>query len=298
MTRHHTAWRRNERGSVMILVLWGMAIMFALLAAAAFSTRSEILVARNQVAAARVRAAAEGGIELGLARLLARRAAGGTIFDGAPEAWKDGPVRVAVAIADEAGKIDLNDAPPALLAGLFEAVGRPSADARLIACEIVAHRSGQSPCASILDASSQRQQGALFTAPEELAALPGVGDRLYDEVAGDVTVATGASAIDPMVAPRTVLLALPGAEATLVDAFLKARRGLRTFDPQGNGFDMLPDLPDLMVSPARDFTVSAIATSRDGARFRAALEVRLTGEPDTPYRIIAWRTPLPASARR
>src|ERR1700722_16812534 len=112
----------RERGSVAILALWVMAIVFALLAAASFTTRTELQITRNELAAARVRAAAEGGTQLGLARLLARRAKGAVIFDGTPQPWQDGPVRVAVAIADEAGKIDLNQAPPALLAGLFTAV--------------------------------------------------------------------------------------------------------------------------------------------------------------------------------
>jgi general secretion pathway protein K len=287
----------DERGSVVILVLWGMAIVFVLLAAASFTTRSEIVIARNEVAAMRVRHAAEGGTQLGLAHLLARRAAGIAIFDATQETWQDGAVSVAIAIADEAGKIDINVAPPALIEGLFEAVGRTREDALLIACRVIEHRSGTSPCAPMLADDRMPARGALFTAPEELAALPGIGDRLYAAIADDVTVATGASAIDPEVAPRTVLLALPGATPALVDAYLAARQSWREMAPEMSGFGTLPGFPYLMVSPARDFTISATATAPDGARYRAALQVRLTGQAGQPYIVIAWRTPLPAPRR-
>ncbi|HUZ74626.1 MAG TPA: hypothetical protein VMU87_16700 [Stellaceae bacterium] len=289
----------RERGSVTILVLWGVAILFVLLAATGFTTRTEILVARNAVAAMRVREAADGGTQLGLARLLARRAAGTVIFDGHSENWQDGPVTVAIAIEDEAGKIDLNQAPLELLAGLFEAVGRPEADALLLACRIALRRGSPAPsCPQPDDADRAPVHPALFTAPEELAGLPGMNDRLYHAVADSITVATGAAAIDPEVAPRTVLLALPGATPDMVDAYLAARRTQREMAPEDSDFETLPGYPYLVVSPDRDFTVSAVATAPDGARFRADLQIRLTGQPSRPYEVMAWRTPPLRPARR
>ena len=291
--------RARQDGSVTILVLWGVAIVFALLAAAGVTTRTEVLIAHNALAAARVREAADGGTQLGLARLLARRAESRMLFDGKRELWRDGDVTVAISIQDEAGKIDLNQAPFDLLQGLFEAVGRPEAEAMLLACRIVEHRGG-APCQTPEGDQPAARRPALFAAPEELAALPGVGDRLYAEVADFVTVASGATAIDPAVAPRTVLLALPGATAALVDAFLAVRESQQELEPESIGFEALPGYAYLMASPLRDFTVSAVATARDGARYRADLQVRLTGQAIRPYEILAWRTPplAPADAPR
>ncbi len=271
-----------------ILALWGMAIVFALLAAASFTTRTELQITRNELAAARVRAAAEGGAQIGLARLLARRAKGAAVFDGTPQPWQDGPVRVAIAIADEAGKIDLNQAPPALLAGLFAAVGQTKETSFLLACRVAVRRGGAVPdCPEPPDAASLRP--AVFAAPEELAALPGFGDRLYRQVADDVTVASGASAVDPVVAPRAVLLALPGATPELVDGWLAARKAEAEMAPEGSLFEQLPDFPFLMVSPLRDFTVSATATGPEGARARVDLQVRLSGNAQHPYDVLAFR---------
>jgi general secretion pathway protein K len=282
-----------QRGSVAILALWAMTIVAVLLAAAGATTRSEALIARNMVAAARARMAAEAGTQLGLERLLRRHTDVGAAFDGTPELWQDGSTRVEIAIADEAGKIDINLAPLELLAGLFSAVGEPPETALLLACNVLDRRGETGP------GCPQPGFGApptphRFAMPEELAQVPGINPTLYDAIADDVTVATGASAIAPLVAPRTVLLAVPGATAAMVDSFLDGRREA--------GAAALPvaagPVPFLMSSPGRDFTISAVATTADRARYRADLQVRLTEQPNRPYEVIAWRTPPVDRGRR
>src|SRR5438552_1129027 len=114
----------GEAGSVALLALWGIAIIGFLLAAATVTTRGELHIARNTLAAAQARLAAEAGTRLGLARLLHRRSEGTALFDGTPERWRDGAITVDIAITDEAGKIDLNEAPFELVSGLLVAVGQ------------------------------------------------------------------------------------------------------------------------------------------------------------------------------
>lgn len=283
----------GERGAITILVLWGMVLVFMLLAAADFTTRGEVRIAGNRIAAARARLAAEAGTQLGLDRLLRRRAAGTILFDGTPELWRDGATPVSIAILDEAGKIDINNAPLALLAGLFRAVGRRRADALLLACGIVEHRGGNDAgCpAPILAGAAAPRRARPFVAPEQLAELPGFGPRLYGAIADDVTVASGSAAIDPAVAPRTVLLAIPGATPDLVDSYLADRKLWRRSDFAGASLAFLPMARYFVATPARDFTIVAVARTPSGARFRADLEVRLTGLARTPYHVLAWRAP-------
>ena len=276
-----------ERGSIAILALWGVALIFMLIAPVAFATRGELQIARNALAESRARLAAEAGTQLGLLRLLGRQGSGAAYFDGTAEPWQQGSTRVAIAIADEAGKIDLNLAPLELLAGLFEAVGTAHEAAVLLACNVLDRRGDTGAGCPVSDAP---HLGRRFAVPEELAELPGIDDRLYDRVADDVTVATGASAIDPMVAPRAVLMAIPGATEGLVDAFLQSRATWRDFGAADA--NPLPSAaPFLMVTPGRDFTISATATTAEGARYRAELQVRLTGRAAQPYQVVAWRTP-------
>ena len=132
--------KNPESGSIAILALWGIALIFILIAPVALATRGEVQIARNALAESRARLAAEAGTQLGLLHLLRQRDAGATAFDGTPKAWAQGSTRVAVAIADEAGKIDLNVAPLELLTGLFASVGEPREAAGLIACNVLDRR--------------------------------------------------------------------------------------------------------------------------------------------------------------
>ena len=275
----------SERGSIAILALWGVALIFMLVAPVAFATRGELQIARNVLAESRARLAAEAGTQLGLQRLL-RRHDTGAVFDGTPEAWQQGSTRVRIAIADESGKVDLNLAPLELLGGLFAAVGVPEQAAALIACNVMERRGDIGA-----GCPETSRVGRRFAVIEELAQVPGIDDRLYDRVADFVTVGSGASAFDPMVASRTVLMAIPGATAGLVDSFLESRA--MWHDIASAGADLVPAavMPFVMVSPRRDYTITAIALTSDGARYRAELQVRLTGRGEQPYQVIAWRTP-------
>lgn len=283
--------RHAEAGSVAILALWGVALIGLLLAAATFTTRTEIRIAENAIGGSRARLAAEAGTQLGLLHLLRRRAEGTAVFDGAAEPWQDGSTRVAISIVDEAGKIDLNNAPFPLLTGLFVAVGRSQEAAVLLACDILERR-GQSDVTCPEPADDVARSRQLFVVPEELAQLPGFDALLYESVADSVTVATGASAIDPRVASRPVLLAIPGATPDLVDSFLENRTRWRELAASSaGGLSLLPGAAFVVITPASDFTIKAVAATAGGARYRADLQIRLTDRPKSPYEIVAMRAP-------
>ncbi|HEX5319165.1 MAG TPA: hypothetical protein VFW46_08410 [Stellaceae bacterium] len=259
----------RERGSIAIVALWGVALIAVLLAAASAATRSEVFVAGNALGSARARLAAEAGTQLGLARLLRG--------ERDPQTWQDGGTAVRIAIVDEAGKIDINLAPLDLLTGLFTAAGKPHDVAERLACNVLDRRGDMAPPCPQPDTRRTYR----FAAIEELAGVPGIDAPLYERVADCVTVATGASAIDPSVAPRMVLLALPGATEGLVDSYLDSRGFW--------GGQALPALPFLMASPRRDFTIEAVAITADRARYRADLQIRLTETPSRPYQVMGWR---------
>jgi general secretion pathway protein K len=277
-----------ERGSIAIVALWGVALIFMLTAPVAFATRGELRIATNAIADTRARLAAEAGTQLGIVRLLRRHDAGTAAFDGMPEDWRLGTTKVAIAISDEAGRIDLNAAPQELLEGLFVAAGVPHDAAELIACNVLDRRGDTGTMCPETDVPHLARR---FSVTEELAEVPGVGERLYGRVAESVTVATAASAIDPLVAPREVLLAIPGATAAMVDDFLDSRATLHDLASAGVGVVPAAAAQYLMTSPRRDFVIAATATTDGGARYRADLQIRLTGQSAHPYQVMGWRTP-------
>jgi general secretion pathway protein K len=289
----------GERGSVTILVIWGIALVFILMAAVNYTSRADALIARATIDVSQARHAAEAGTQIGLARLLQHRLDGTIKFDGTPVAWALDGARVDIAIFDEAGKIDLNQAPFAVLAGLLTATGQPADAAALLACRIIDRRGGTEPdCPPESFGDAGERQIPLFTAPEELALLPGFNDAIYTAVADSVTVMTGASAIDPSVASRTTLLALPGATPMLVDSYLSQRSFWEGASLADIGVAAQMDGSLFVASPRQDFTIRAVVYAPTGARYRADLQVRLTAQPNRPYEIVAWRTPAIEAAAR
>ena len=282
--------RQQEAGSVALLALWGLAIIAILLAVVIRTTRVELRMTQNAVGLSQARLAAEAGTQLGLVRLLRRRQEGTVAYDGTPEQWQDDAIPVEIAIIDEAGKIDLNVAPLEMLVGLLTAVGRPPAEALLLACNILDWR-GQMGASCPEPADTERRRAHLFVVPEDLAQVPGFDGVLYDSLADYVTVATKATAIDPSVAARPVLLAIPGATAALVDTYLDARARWHDFANVDIASGLFRSVPYVMTSPSRDFTIKGVATVGGSLRYRADLQVRLTDLPGRQYQLIASRAP-------
>lgn len=290
--------RDSQSGSIAILALWASAIVAILLAVATRTTGFEVRATQNALGWSRARAAAEAGTQLGLLRLLRSRAEGVMAFDGKPETWRDNGLPVEISIVDEAGKIDLNQAPLELLSGLFMAVGRSRDEALLLGCNVLDRRGESGPlCPEPSERTLRRPQ--LFAVPEELAQVPGVEPSLYDVVADYVTVASKASAIDPRAAQRPVLLAIPGANATLVDTYLEARArwGELVNADSATALALFRSVPAVTTSPAREFTIKAVAGGSPGIRYRADLQVRLTEFPARPYEVVAMRAPPPDRGR-
>jgi general secretion pathway protein K len=159
--------------------------------------RGELALARNRLDLARAEAAADGGIALAILALGGRGPPGGI---APPMGFEVDGVGVTVRLEAENGKVDLNSAPPGLLADLFAAAGAAPEAATALA-EAAVLRRGQPP-------------GPAFAIPEELELLEGMTPGLLAVLDGAVTVRTGADAVDPLPAPPLVVLALAGDEAT------------------------------------------------------------------------------------
>jgi len=88
-----------------------------------------------------------------------------------------------------------------------------------------------------------------------------------------------------------VLLAIPGATVGMVDSFIESRRMWRELGAADASLIPAGATPYMMISPGRDYTITATAVTSDGARYRADLQVRLTQGQSQLYQVMAWRTP-------
>jgi general secretion pathway protein K len=185
--------RAGERGIALVMVLWGSALLALLALGLGQGVRTGTSLARHQLDAARAEALAEGGAALAALDLMAAGGPGGLPPAGRRRVVQRGEAEVTLRVTDEHGRVDLDAAAPALLAGLLAAAGVPmAADGRAVAL------AGAAP---------------LRTAA--LSGLPGMTPALHARLAEAVTVHSGSAGVDPYVAPPLVLDALPGLDERL-----------------------------------------------------------------------------------
>ena len=292
----------RSRGVALIAVLW-LAILLAVIAGSLLTTtRSELRLARNLLDSARADALADGGIYLAIPHLLDRDAATRWPADGTVHVVELESGRLEVAAQDAAGRIDLNTAPPELLAGLFGAAGTDPADAAMLAARIADWRDRDED--TLPDGAEQadydaaglavRVGNAPFLNPGEILRIPGIDMALYAQIEGAVTVWSRQRGIDPAAAPRLALLALPGMSESAADSLIAARTEA-TPDPRGT--DMLPFIPAeaqpwLARGGGRVVYLTAQAQTPEGGIFTREAVIELRPGADPPYVTHAWRPAL------
>ena len=283
------------RGLALILVLW-IAVLLAVIAASLVSSgRTESRLARNLVENAKAEALADGAVHravLGLLELDPERA----WRPGRPQLIALGEGEVRVTIADEDGKVDLNAAPPELLAGLLHQLGLEEDAAAALADRIVDFRDeddeprpeGAEDPDYFAAGRDLGAQDRPFAVESELLQVLGISRELYERMQPYITVFSGAEAVDPLRAPRLVLAAIPGMTDQLIEAFAEAGPD---DDPLGEiGDDSLFEL-EVYLIPSREvmYTVRAEARTTGGGSFVREAVIEITLEPTQPFRIHAWR---------
>jgi general secretion pathway protein K len=301
----------DGRGFALILVLWIVALLAVIAASLVSSGRTETRLAHNLVENAKAEALADGAIERAVLGLLTTDQDRAWRAGGGPYALAYGEGEVQVSVADEDGKVDLNAAPPELLAGLLAQLGLDADAAKAMADRIVDYRDPDhdlSPqgAEDPQYATAGRPAGAQdrpFATESELLGVLGMTPELYRRMRPYVTVFSGAEAVDPLHASRVVLAAIPGMTDQLIEAFAKAGPEddpLASVDDE-SAFDVEPYL-----IPSRKimYTVRAEAHTAGGGTFVREAVVELTGGSPRPFLVHAWRrgtldelAPGPADAR-
>ena len=277
----------GQRGIALVAVLWGVAILSLIAMAFLADSRSQSTIARNLEENAKAQALADAGIYRAVAGLLTIDPAGAWRADGTVYRLELGEGEVAITIADEGGKVDLNRAQDRLLAGLLRVMGEGEAEAEALVGAIrdfadADNRRRDSGAEDFDYAAAGRAWGAKdapFESVAELQQVLGVARPLYDRLAPFLTVYSGRAQINPVVAPREVLLAMPGLGATQVDALLERRTEL------GNA---------RLRSLGTAFAIRAEAATAGGGAFIREAIVQRTADRRRPYLIREWRHVWPA----
>ena len=225
--------KKHQHGIALVLVLWATTLLTVIAASFAFSMRTDTLLAQNLAASARAQALADAGVQRALYEMFKpiadlQRWKG----DGVPHQWEFGGGKLSIMVLDVSGKIDLNSASDDLLKGLLKSVGLTDEESIVLLDAIVDWRDGDDlPRPKGAEVAEYKAAGlkyrpsnAPFETVNELQRVLGMTPDLYANLADALTVDSHQAGINAAIAPRKVLLALPGATVALVDAYLIARQ--------------------------------------------------------------------------
>jgi general secretion pathway protein K len=277
----------GERGVALVFVLWVTALLAILAASFTFRTGTQARIARNQYDHARAGALADAGVSMAILGILDRQQDRSWRLDGSVRELSYGGGKIRLRLQDEAGKIDLNYAPPAVLAELLRiATGEENGPA--LADDIAEWKRNRLAQWRGSEAQPSQALSEPFLAVEELREVPGFTRSIYERVVPFVTVLSRSARIDPLSAPSEVLQSLPGADPRVVDAYVAARRE--------NGPDpaLRPALSGLEPYLTNQETgqyisiVSEASAPPDGLFVRDAT-VSLLAAGGQPFRFVAWR---------
>jgi type II secretory pathway component PulK len=282
----------RRRGAVLVTVLWLIALLSALAMAAAITFRGfagVVVLDRDRVQA---EALLTGGLEAAVHTV---DILGDTPLDELETTISLSTGSVHAHLSDEGGRIDIGKAPIEVLISLFRYLGAPPEAADTIALAIDewrkplnANRSNaaaQSPDDSVKKTNVDQP----FTDIRQLARIPGMAPEWVGAIAPFATV-YGSETVNPLTAPGRVLAALPGIDASRVEAFLQTRRRHPT-DAAGL-ISMLGSAEQyLEVKTPPVVSVHLTATLANGFAQAARAVVVPAPDGNQPYRLLLW-TPV------
>ena len=215
----------------ILYVVWGVGLL-AMIAVSFLSTGNvSYAVSRTSLDSAQRRAVAEAGLARAILGLLDPRPDKRWRVDGVPQDFTFGEIKMRIAVQDELGRIDLNQADQALLAGLFQSVGLSASAASGLVDKILDWRDANP--GRRLNGAKEREYRAAgypqgprngpFQSVDEVKLVMGMNGELYERVRPALTVYSGRQFLDPQFAPREALLALSATNAGAVAALIAAR---------------------------------------------------------------------------
>ncbi len=270
--------RSRESGMALLVVLWTLLLVGIVGASVSSQARKQGMLSRNGALLAQTEAAAEAGVIRAIVAMLDLRPEAAWRADGQVHRFVLDQISVEIRIVDEAGKVDINAAPPEMVATLLRICGASSDTASSIAAGISDLRRG---------AVTGRPKG--FETTSELLAIPGMTPALYERAAPFLTVLTRATGIDPSVTAPELLAALAGNDPSLA-AIVNASRAAAPGAPG----PALPPNGYLSQSQHSVFTIQVVASTGE-TRFGRQATIRLTHNAELPFLVHSWsRMTVPA----
>jgi general secretion pathway protein K len=277
---------RDSQGAALLLVMWLVALLSSLIGAFALAARMERLeervLSRGEIAGE----AARAGLEMAMVRVGDADVKRRWIPDGRLYHWHYTGIPVDVRVTNEQGKLDINAADPALLAGLFRAVGVPADQATRLASAMADWRDADSLTQPQGGAEDPDYAGAglpygakdaPFETVAEMEQVMGMTPQVYARVQPYLTVYTAQPTADQAFAAAPVLTAMgfdgPG---------LVAAREAQRADAGASGGP---------IGDGATYSIESVARLREGrtAGIRGVVRAGGNGAPGSAYTALDWQ---------
>lgn len=233
----------KEKGFVLIMVLWVLAVLTVMAFTLTYMTRVESLAALSMQTSTQMKFLAEAGIERGIAEIMYRTrnlsVEDSDIWsvDGTPNVVETDRGSYSIGITDESGKVDINRTPEVILRNLLSNLGHDLEVVDTITDSVMdwrdaddlyrLHGAESDYYMSLTDPYAAKNGD--FETIEELMLVQGVTPEiLYGEegkrgLIDFLTVYSASGKINLNAAPREVLIAIPGMSEGIADALLEQR---------------------------------------------------------------------------
>ncbi|MDO8287238.1 MAG: type II secretion system protein GspK [Rhodoferax sp.] len=288
--------KRHQSGVALVLVLWVITLLSVIAGNFAFSMRGEAKIARNLISTAQAQALADAGVQKAWFELskpptdLQRWQA-----NGVPHRFTMGDAVLTVNVQDETGKIDLNTASDALLQGLFKSVGL-SEEASVALVDAVVDWRDADRLRRLHGAEEGDYRSAgksyiptnsPFETIDELQRVLGMSADLYRKLAPALTVHSKQAGVTTAVAPRAVLLAIPGVNPAMVEQYLAQRQSLLAAGQRALPFAGAGSF-GVGATGLSTYTARCEVKMTDGTVFVRQAVARLAQDPKRPMTVLAW----------
>ena len=284
----------SQRGIALVIVMWLLVLLTVMAAGYTATMRTETRLTARQLFAAQSRALAEAGIWLAVNDLLKPETQRKWAADGSANKMDLYNGSVELRIQDESGLIDLNTARSELLQGLFKSTGLDDdAAARLTDAVLDWRDRDNLTRVNGAEDSDYRQAGypygaknGPFNSIDELRKVMGMTEEIYNKVHPALTVYSHMPGVNPEVATREVLLAIPGIAPDTVAQFLDERS-------QTAATPVSPVTPGINStftnrSKGVSFMITSTGKVNDtSVTLAAVFSLRRTS--NRPYTILSWR---------
>jgi general secretion pathway protein K len=203
---------RSDEGIALVAVLWILTLLSIVAASLSLETRSSTRIARNMAENAAARAAADAGIQRAILDLETSPGAPGNTgkirTDGTVYNWQFANCSVRLSIQDQLAKLNVNQAPEALLAALIESTGVEHAKAQSLSDAIADFRDADNLRRPQGAEEAEYQNAGLGWGPknaplqslEELQQVLGMTPEIYARLIPDLTIYSIGIAINPILA--------------------------------------------------------------------------------------------------